>query len=477
MASCSYVIVGGGVAAVSCVEELRAMDDKARIIVVSSSQLIKTVVNQQKIGQLTELFDIAEQQVTSVFAGLNVTFVKATVTHWDWKNKELLLDNDERITYDKLCIATGGRPKANFQHALSISIRDTETVDRLRTRIKDAKRVLVIGNGGIATEIVHELKNIEIIWAIRHSSISATFFDEGAAEFFKPMLVHGWRKEKSNNTVPKRYRFTVENEGESGVVGCALGPEWASTADISGALSDRQVHVIYEVELKGFVSQDTAHNVVVQKDGFNFSSGVWPLYVELTNGKIIGCDLMIEATGVQPNSDLWARDCHLLNLANDGGIIVNEHMLSSVQNVYACGDVCTASWPWAKHWMQMRLWTQARQMGAYCGRAMVLGDAISLDFCFEMFTHVTSFFGFKVIFLGRFNGEGVEKPFRILLRITKDTEYVKLIVANGRIQGAVLVGETDLEETIENLILNQIDISQVEEGLLDPDIEVADYFD
>ncbi|VDO15699.1 unnamed protein product, partial [Brugia timori] len=201
---------------------------------------------------------------------------------------------------------------------------------------------------------------------------------------------------KSNNTVPKRYRFTVENEGESGVVGCALGPEWASTADISGALSDRQVHVIYEVELKGFVSQDTAHNVVVQKDGFNFSSGVWPLYVELTNGKIIGCDLMIEATGVQPNSDLWARDCHLLNLANDGGIIVNEHMLSSVQNVYACGDVCTASWPWAKHWMQMRLWTQARQMGAYCGRAMVLGDAISLDFCFEMFTHVTSFFGFKV---------------------------------------------------------------------------------
>lgn len=44
--------------------------------------------------------------------------------------------------------------QTNFEHALSISIRDTETVDRLKTRIKDAKRVLVIGNGGIATEIV-----------------------------------------------------------------------------------------------------------------------------------------------------------------------------------------------------------------------------------------------------------------------------------------------------------------------------------
>lgn len=71
------------------------------------------------------------------------------------------------------------------------------------------------------------------------------------------------------------------------------------------------MHVIYEVELKGFVSRDIAHNVVVQKD--DFSSGLWPLYVELTNGKIIGCDLMIEATGVQPNSDLWARDCHLVS--------------------------------------------------------------------------------------------------------------------------------------------------------------------
>ncbi|CAG9533696.1 unnamed protein product [Cercopithifilaria johnstoni] len=477
MTSCSYVIVGGGVAAVSCVEEIRAMDEKAQIIVVSNSQLIKTVIHQQKIGQLTELFDIAEQPVTSVFAGLDVTFVKATVTHWNWKDKELLLDNDQRIMYDKLCIATGGRPKINFQHALSISIRDTETVDRLRIRIKDAKRVLVIGNGGIATEIVHELKNIEIIWAVRHSSISATFFDEGAAEFFKPMLINGQKKGQSSNTASKRYRFTVDSEKENGVIGCALGPQWASTADITGALNHRQVQVIYEVELKGFVSQDIAHNVAVQKDCFNFSTGVWPLYVELTNGEIIGCDLMIEATGVQPNSDLWARDCHLLNLASDGGIIVDEHMLSSVQDVYACGDVCTAGWPWAKHWMQMRLWTQARQMGAYCGRAMVFGNAISLDFCFEMFTHVTFFFGFKVIFLGRFNGEGVEKPFHVLMRITTDVEYVKLIIANGRVQGAVLVGETNLEETIENLILNQIDISQVEEGLLDPDIEIADYFD
>ena len=51
---------------------------------------------------------------------------------------------------------------------------------------------------------------------------------------------------------------------------------------------------------------------------------------------------------------------------------------------------------------QMRLWSQARQMGAYAAQCMVAdsnGEDIDLDFCFELFTHVTTFFGFKVCIL------------------------------------------------------------------------------
>ena len=48
----------------------------------------------------------------------------------------------------------------------------------------------------------------------------------------------------------------------------------------------------------------------------------------------------------------------------------------------------------------MRLWTQARQMGAYAAKCMVAhsdGEDIAQDFCFELFAHATRFFGFKVI--------------------------------------------------------------------------------
>ena len=41
--------------------------------------------------------------------------------------------------------------------------------------------------------------------------------------------------------------------------------------------------------------------------------------------------------------------------------------------------------------------------------------------------------------------------------------------------GALLIGETDLEETFENLILNQMDISQFD--LLDPRVDLEDFFD
>ena len=56
-------------------------------------------------------------------------------------------------------------------------------------------------------------------------------------------------------------------------------------------------------------------------------------------------------------------------------------------------------------------------------------------------------------------------------------EYIKCVMVEGRMQGAVLIGETDMEETFENLILNHMDLSEYGEDLLNPDIDIEDYFD
>jgi len=120
------------------------------------------------------------------------------------------------------------------------------------------------------------------------------------------------------------------------------------------------------------------------------------------------------------------------------------------------------------------------QTGMQAAVAMVAdarGEEVTQDFCFEMFAHVTKFFGFKVVLLGLFNGQKLERQYEILLRTTPGLEYVKVILKEGKMQGALLIGETDLEETFENLILNQLDLTSYGEDLLDPDIDIEDYFD
>ena len=65
----------------------------------------------------------------------------------------------------------------------------------------------------------------------------------------------------------------------------------------------------------------------------------------------------------------------------------------------------------------------------------------------------------------------------ILVRVTPGVEYVKVVLARGRVQGAMLIGDTGLEETLENLILGQLDVSAIGIGLLDPEVDIDDYFD
>ena len=69
--------------------------------------------------------------------------------------------------------------------------------------------------------------------------------------------------------------------------------------------------------------------------------------------------------------------------------------------------------------------------------------------------------------------EGVE----IWTRVTPGKEYIKVTALNGKIVGALLVGDTDLEEVFENLIMNAMDISAYGIHILNPELDLEDFFD
>ena len=194
---------------------------------------------------------------------------------------------------------------------------------------------------------------------------------------------------------------------------------------MTGKSSQKSIKVEFEVEATKIVTkQDFLDQKVQATDNRD-----WPCYVTLSNGKIYGADLVVSATGVIPNGEAIKVSPVPLELTEEKAIKVNDNMRTNIDDIFASGDCCSASWNHAEHWFQMRLWTQARQFGMYAAQCMErsrCGEGKELDFCFEMFTHVTKFFGYKVVLLGLFNGQKLGTNYEAIVRVTKGKEYIKV---------------------------------------------------
>lgn len=461
----TFVIVGGGIAGVTCAEILALLQPNESILLLSESSVIKTATNVRAVTKTLVKFDVEEKSFDTLSNSYkNIKIVHDSLIELDDIKHTIQTCGSIEISYKYLCLCMGAKPKLIPQakdNPYVVGIRDTDSVEALVSRLSKSKKVVVVGNGGIATELIHKVRNIEVIWVVKDKHITATFVDPGAAEFFRPSVTSS--SPNTEQVAVKRMRFSEDSSLKSGA---ALGPDWYNNIDICGSLqsvSPKTVLIEYQTEINDLHIDENAEH---------------PVEVTLTNGSKIKCDLVVSATGVTPRSKFKTKNC--FTLSEDGGIQVDDHMCTSLPNVYAAGDLCNANWNLAKHWFQMKLWTQAHQMGAYAAKCMsgaLNGEEVLQDFCFEIFAHSTKLFGYKVILLGLYNGQKLGNDYEILLRMTKGVEYIKFVLQDNKLQGAILIGDTDLEEMCENLILNQLDLSPYGDDILNPNIDIEDYFD
>lgn len=476
----TFLVVGGGIAGVSCIETLSFYCENEPILLLTESPLIKAVTNLIALGKSLSRFDIEEKHVSTL--PQNVKVITDRLMSINSKDKSVKTEKGIEIKFKYLCLCTGGRPKLIDQaesNEFVLGIRDTESVIEFQNRIKNSKRIAIVGNGGIASELIYELKGILIDWVIKDKYVSQTFVDPGASAFFQGRIENkGSETETVKRNVVKRMRYEEIVESSDALTpksGAALGPDWHTLFDLTGSVRDipKAVKIHYGTTVKEITKTNN------KPSGTGEDENNHPLRVTLNNGDIIDCDFLVSATGVNPAVN-FTVSCDSFKMGPDGGIFVNDLMETSINGIYAAGDLCYAGWQWAPHWFQMRLWTQARQMGAMAGKSMAAhfnNQEIISDFCFELFGHVTQLFGYQVVLLGKYNGQGLDNKYEALVRMTRDVEYIKYVLKDGRLQGAILIGETELEETAENLILNQLDLTPYGDDILNPDIDIEDYFD
>ena len=183
-----YVIVGNGVAGTTAAETLRKADGNCRIVVIDDEPY--PLYNRIALPRVLKLTTASERTIIRKLewhAANNIELLlETTVTQVDTERKVVTTNARTDFHYDKLLIASGGRPNPlraagaegvrgiyNFQ-----SLDDTKAI---LARAERAKQAITIGGSFIAYELTEAFRHrgIPTIWLVRGPRFLHRIVDEG----------------------------------------------------------------------------------------------------------------------------------------------------------------------------------------------------------------------------------------------------------------------------------------------------------
>lgn len=165
MSEAGIVIVGGGMAGARAIVSLRANGYQGPVTLVSEETLLpydrpplsKAMLLEENEPQPVLLLD------DSMIASLNAIFVRGVkATAIDRKQKALVLEDGRAISYDKLLIATGAKPRRLSIEGgeLAYTLRDFADGDHLRNRLRQSTSAAIIGGGFIGLEVASSARKL-----------------------------------------------------------------------------------------------------------------------------------------------------------------------------------------------------------------------------------------------------------------------------------------------------------------------------
>jgi 3-phenylpropionate/trans-cinnamate dioxygenase ferredoxin reductase component len=171
--------------------------------------------------------------------------------------------------------------------------------------------------------------------------------------------------------------------------------------------------------------------------------------VRTSNGRVVECDFAVVGVGVAPRIDL-ARDA---GLEIDNGVVVDEQLRTSAENVFAAGDVANAWHPFFDQRIRVEHWANALNQGPAVARAM-LGEPVSYD-------RIPYFFSDQYDVGMEYSGYAPSWD-QVVFRGEKDGgEFVAFWLKEGRVVAGMNVNVWDVNEHVQALIRSRrkVDVS------------------
>jgi NAD(P)H-nitrite reductase large subunit len=398
-----YLIIGSGPAALSAIETIRKRDLTSEILLLSEepyppysrpliSYLLAGKIEEERIyfkGQ-----DFYERYDVTAYLGERAVELNT-------KEGMVYTSKDNRFSYDKLLIATGGRPIVppvegrDLEGIFTFTKLDDVKEIRRYLEEKKAEKAVVIGGGLIglkATEALMEL-GIKITIVELADRILGLTLDKKASSILQSAL---------------------EREGVRVITG--------NTAQ----------------ELRG---REKVEEVV------------------LRSGEVIPTDIVLFAIGVSPAVDFLSGS----ELKVNRGVLVNERMETNIPNIYAAGDVVELDNILMGRKQVIAIWPNASDGGKVAGENMLGGES---EFRGSFPMNSVEICGIPTISMGITEPEN--QDYEVLIK-EKEGEYKKIVIKDGRIIGAVFVGNIDRVGIYCGLIKEGMDVSGFKERLLDDD--------
>jgi 3-phenylpropionate/trans-cinnamate dioxygenase ferredoxin reductase component len=304
------VIVGAGLAAARAVEALRKDGYEGSITILGDEPerpYLRPPLSKEYLRGETDREQVYVHAPT-YYSEHRIDLRSGTVVRAiEPSSREVVLEGEERVAFDRLLLATGARPRTLPVPGADlpgvITLRTLADADAIHAAAIDAERIVVIGAGWIGSEVAASLRML-------------------------------------GRTVVLMAPEVVPLER-------VLGPE------IGGVYRD--VHLQHGVDWR-------PGTTVGRLVGTDRVQGV-----ETSAGERIAADLVVIGVGVQPRTELAVA----AGIAVGDGIEVSATLETSVPGIFAAGDVASAWHPFYDRRLRSEHWANAKFQGSAAGRSLL----------------------------------------------------------------------------------------------------------
>jgi NAD(P)H-nitrite reductase large subunit len=410
-----YVIVGASAAGVGAVEGIRKIDATGTITVITDEAC--AYYSRPMISDLVSgKTDAAKMQCKEddFFAKYKTqVLLNRKATALNLAQKTITLEDGENVIYEKLLLATGGKPfvpKMEGQEKDGVfTFTTVAEAQRLADKIDaiQAKNAIVIGAGLIGISVTEALikRGLRVTVVELQEKILSLLLDGKASDI-------------------------VESVIRKAGVNFATGQ---SVAKIIGKPED-------EASVGGVI---------------------------LTKGQTLPCDIIVVAIGVIPRTELAVGTPIKINR----GIVVDNSMQTNVPDVYASGDVAEAYDFILQQNRLLPLWPLAVVEGRVAGSNMA-GQKATYDGGTNMSS--LKYFGTPIVSIGNANPKPDDASLEVLVKLdVANNVYKKLVLKNNVIVGMTMVNCIERAGILFGLMKKQINVKKFKASLLDDEFGLA----